>query len=109
MKHSRFSARGVWLDANLDLSGRYFTAWKPHASVHFRDAKSLLRWLAWPPKTPTEDAIRAWLNEIATADAQRREPVPAVGDAQVEGSFDPLAHGGALDAADPNFATRTIL
>jgi len=109
MKHAQFAAKGVWLDANLDLSGRYFTAWKPHASAHFRDAKSLLRWLAWPPQTPTGDAIRAWLAEIAEADASRHEPVPVVGDAQVEGSFDPLAHGGALDASDPNFSTRTIL
>ncbi len=109
MKHARFTAGGVYIDANLDLSGRYFTAWKPHTSAHFRDAKSLLRWLAWPAKTPTGDAIRAWLAEIATADASRHEPVPVVGDAQVEGSFDPLAHGGALDASDPNFATRTIL
>jgi hypothetical protein len=109
MKHTSFTAKGVWLDANLDLSGRYFTAWKPHASAHFRDAKQLLRWLAWPAKTPTGDAIRAWLSDIATSDAQRQKPEPAVGDANVAGSFDPLAHGGALDASDPNFATRTIL
>jgi hypothetical protein len=109
VKHTQFAAKGVWLDANLDLSGRYFTAWKPHASAHFRDAKQLLRWLAWPPKTPTGDAIRAWLSDIATSDAARQKPVPNADSVSVEGSWDPLAHGGALDAADPNFATRTIL
>lgn len=109
MKHARFTAGGVYIDTNLDLTGRYWTAWKPDTSCAFRDTKALVRWIAWPPKTPTGDAIRAWINDIVAADAQRHEPVQPVGDAQVEGSFDPLAHGGALDASDPNFATRTIL
>jgi hypothetical protein len=113
MKRCRFSSPGILIDADLDLSGRYFTTWRPHVSQHFRDSKALLRWMAWPPKTPTGDALRQWLEEVRAADAARREPVSAAGDANVAGSFDPLAHEApaheALDASDANHATRTII
>lgn len=113
MKRTSFRHPGIYVESDLDISGRYFSAWKPDVSQHFRDAKALLRWMAWPPKTPTGDALRQWLEEVKAADAARREPVAAPGDANVEGSFDPLAHEApaheALDASDPNHATRTIV
>jgi hypothetical protein len=31
----------------------------------FADAQSLLRWVKWPPKTQTGDALREWLQEQA--------------------------------------------
>jgi hypothetical protein len=31
----------------------------------------MLRWLGWPIKTPTGDALRTWLADLAAADAKR--------------------------------------
>lgn len=109
MKSERFEARGLWIDTNFDMNGRYWTAWKPNATRIFRDSKELLRWLAWPPKTPTGDSLRSWLDSLLAADAERQHRHQPVGDAHVENSFDPLAHDSALDSSDPNHATRTII
>ena len=103
-KVSRFVRPGIWVESSRDWNGRNYIAWKPHTSQGFSDRKALLRWMAWPPKTPTGDELRAWLDELEAAPA----PMPSapVGDANVPASFDPLAHG--LDESDPQFATRTI-
>jgi hypothetical protein len=69
MKHAQLTGKGFWIDTNLDASGRYWSAWKPHTSRSFRDSKQLLKWLAWPIKTPTGDAIRAWIAEVQAVDA----------------------------------------
>lgn len=110
MKSERFVHSGVWIETNRDMNGRYFIAWKPNSSRIARDASDLLRWLQCPPKTPTGEAIREWLKQLKEQDdANRKTPRPVVGDANVEGSFDPLAHDSPLDDSDPNHNTRTVI
>ncbi|MEN9859549.1 MAG: Synechococcus phage [Cyanobacteriota bacterium] len=102
---TRFTRPTLWVESSRDWNGRHYVAWKPHTSQGFSDRRSLLRWIGWPPKTQTGDELRAWLDELEAA------PTPApstpVGDANVESSFDPLAHG--LDESDPQHATRTVI
>jgi hypothetical protein len=79
-------------------------AWRPHVSQGFRDVKEMLRWIGWPRKTPTDEALRAWLADLAVADAKRQgnDEGPERDDAT---GFGPEAH---LDESDPNHQTRTI-
>jgi hypothetical protein len=102
---TRFTRPTLWIESSRDWNGRHFTAWQPHESRGFNDRKSLLRWIAWPPKTQTGDDLRTWLDELEATPAAA--PPTPVGDANVAASFDPLAHG--LDESDPQFATRTII
>ncbi len=39
----------------------------------------MLRFAAWPAKTATGDALRAWLTEIEEADAKRAKPAEQQG------------------------------
>jgi hypothetical protein len=102
---TRFVRPTLWVESSRDLNGRHYVAWQPSESRGFSDRKSLLRWLSWPPKTQTGDELRAWLDELEAAPAPA--PSAPVGDANVEASFDPLAHG--LDESDPQHATRTVI
>jgi hypothetical protein len=74
MKRDAFIAKGLRIETSIDASGRWFTCWKPDVSVYCRTRKDLLK------------------GELAL-----------VGDANVEGSFDPLAH----DVDNEN--TRTVI
>jgi hypothetical protein len=106
MKRERFERGTLWIETSRDWNGRWFVAWKPYVSQGFRDPKTMLRWLGWPAKTPTGDNMRAWLSDLAAADAKReagnagpnQEEVLATG-------FGPECH---LDESDPNFQTRLI-
>lgn len=94
-----FERRGVWVNTDRDWNGRYYVAWQPEKSAIFRDSKELLRWLKWPPKTPTGDALREWIKRLETDDeANRKRPRPVT----------PLPPT-ALDDSDPNHNTRTII
>jgi hypothetical protein len=104
-KVNRFVRPGIWVESSRNWNGRHYIAWKPNTSQGFSDRKSLLRWVAWPAKTPTGDELRVWLDELEAASPSA--PSAPVGDANVEASFDPLAHG--LDESDPQHATRTII
>ena len=77
--------------------------WKPHASLYVRTRKEVLKFASWPIKTPTGDALRAWLDQMEAIDKERKGGPAIVGDASVEGSFDPLAH----DVDNEN--TRTVI
>lgn len=107
MKRERLHARGLCIETGRDWNGRWFIAWKPDVSQLFRDTRAMLRWLAWPVKTPTGDSIRSWIASLEAADAERevgavepaREEVLATG-------FGPECH---LDETDPNHNTRTII
>lgn len=104
-KTERFCRPTLWIEFKRDWSGQYFVAWQPNESRLFSDRRALLKWLAWPSKTPTGDELREWLDGL-----ERSPEAPAglpTGDALVDGSFDPLAH--ALDPSDPQYATRTII
>jgi hypothetical protein len=108
MKRERFERGTLWIETSRDCNGRWFAAWKPHVSQGFRDPKVMLRWLGWPSKTPTGDDLRAWLADLAAADAKRAHKTSEAGldmnEVKATG-FGPEAH---LDESDPNFQTRTI-
>lgn len=109
MKSDRFEVRGALLVVahNDRWNGLSYIAWKPHVAMFFRNRKDLLRFCSWPTKTPTGDALRAWLNEVearattseSVTDAQLSAEIQATG-------FGPECH---LDEADPNYQTRTVI
>lgn len=92
MKRDAFQAQGLRIETARDWDGRWFVCWKPHVSVYCRSRKEVLKFASWPIKTPTGDALRGWLDSVDAIDAERKVTVTPVGDANVEGSFDPLAH-----------------
>lgn len=93
MATKTFSKPGIWVESGKNLNGRYYYAWKSNCSRWFGDRKLLLRWLAWPPKTPTGDELRAWLDGL---DEPKHAPVIQEPEQ-------------ALDPSDPQYATRTVI
>lgn len=92
-RRERFEAGGLRIESWRDFDGRCYVVWKPHVSIFCRSRKEVLRFISWPTKTPTGDAVREQLDAWEAADAARRGVIELpVGDANVEGSFDPLAH-----------------
>ena len=88
-----FIAKGLRVERRHDRwNGTSYMAWRPHVSMLFTDTKELLRFIAWPRKTPTGDALREWLN------GPTAEPQPAL-----------AASGFGPDPDDPNYQTRTII
>jgi len=79
MKRETFAHPGIRIETWFD-GIRHYVCWKPHVSVFCANRKEVLRFMAWPPKTPTGDALRDWLTEIEERDAVRktaiREPQP---------------------------------
>lgn len=109
MKAEQFRAPGVWVERQLLREGPspVFVAWKPHVSQMFYSRRSLLRFVAWPAKTPTGDALRAWL------DSFEQQPSPAAATSEQQLSPDLQATGFGpechLDETDPNHNTRTVI
>ena len=90
-----FTAGGLRIERRHDRwNGTSYMAWKPHVSMLFTDTKELLRFIGWPRKTPTGDALREWLtgSSAAPPDAPAAE-----------------ASGFGPDPDDPNANTRTII
>lgn len=113
-----FVAPGVRLEWQPDRwNGWRVNAWRPHASMTFTDRQALLGFLNLPPKTPTGDLIRGWLDSlIATVPAEPQALEPEQADALAELSaellakgFGPECHGEGLDPSDPNYASRTVI
>lgn len=115
MKTDLFTAPGLRIERRWDRwNGADFVAWKPHVSQGFTTRKELLKFVAWPAKTPTGDRIREWLNSFEEPSAtQSLTSQPAIQGS--EGSlsqellttgFGPECH---LDETDPNHNTRTII
>jgi hypothetical protein len=97
-----------FIETSRDHNGRYFIAYSSGASIFVRDIADLRRFLKLPKGLPMRESLESWLCSLADMDAKRKGDVPApVGDANVEGSFDPLAHG--LDESDPQFNTKTVI
>jgi hypothetical protein len=109
MKRETFDRPGIRIETWFD-GIRHYVCWKPHVSVFCGNRRDLLRFMAWPTKTPTGDALRDWLTAIEEADAKRaqRHSTP-----EQEGltpellatGFGPEAH---LDETDPNFQTKMV-
>lgn len=107
MKADTFTAGGLVVVRQWDRwNGALFIAWKPHVSMAFRERKALLKFVAWPAKTPTGDRFREWL---AIFEQQDPEPAPMAAEMSPEvlvTGFGPECH---LDESDPNFQTRTVI
>lgn len=116
MKRETFEAPGLRVERQWDRwNGALFIAWKPHVSMAFRERKLLLKFVAWPTKTPTGDRFREWLNSF---EQQPNETEPLTSPPLVQGSeaslsqellatgFGPECH---LDESDPNYQTRTVI
>lgn len=108
MKRDLFTAPGVYILRQWDRwNGASFIAWRPHVSVICSDRKALLRFIAWPTKTPTGDRIREWLDGFEQEPAEPPPDQPATLSAEVIATgFGPECH---LDDGDPNYQTRTII
>ena len=50
-----------------------YTVMTGHSAKLFTDHKDILRWVKWPSKTPTGDALREWL---ASFDEKPETPTP---------------------------------
>lgn len=109
MKRERLHlGSGTMIETGRDWNGRFWIGHSKGCAMFFRDAKALRRFLKLPQGIPSRASFDSWIESLAAADAARTGAVEAhVGDANVEGSFDPLAHG--LDDTDPNHNTRTII
>jgi hypothetical protein len=107
MKADTFTAPGLLVTRQWDRwNGPLFIAWKPSVSMAFRERKALLKFVAWPAKTPTGDRLREWL---ASFEQQPAEPAPTASELSQEvlaTGFGPECH---LDETDPNYNTRTVI
>ena len=110
----RFLCPGaVFIERQVDRwNGESFIAWVPHVSTGFTDRKALLRFVNWPSKTPTGDAIREWLkgfDPVVDSEPSAPDPQPALllSDELLATGFGPEVH--ALNESDPNHLTRTII
>jgi hypothetical protein len=96
-----------------DFDGRCYVCWRPDVSIYCRTRKEVLKFAAWPIKTPTGDALRAQLDSWEAMDRERRAPVdaqkktPKPADVNLQQTWDPLADG--LDQSDPQFQTRSVI
>jgi hypothetical protein len=109
MKADTFTAPGLLVVRQWDRwNGALFIAWKPSVSMAFRERKALLKFVAWPIKTPTGDRFREWLNSF-----EPQAPEPAAATKSPELSPELLATGFGpechLDESDPNYQTRTVI
>ena len=96
MKRETFNRPGINITTWFD-GVRNYCCWKPGTSVFCADRSEVLRFIAWPAKTPTGDALRLWLTEIEEVDAKREQPAEPQGltEELLATGFDPL-HQPAL-------------
>ena len=91
------------VETGLDGNGRYFIAYSSGASVFIRDLKELRKFLKIPKSIAMREKLDAWLAELEEADKEKTT-LTVVGDANVEGSWDPKAHED-----DPALSTRMVI
>lgn len=91
------------VESSKDWNGRYFIAFSKGASIFVRDLKELRRFLKIPKSIAMRETLDAWLAELEEAD-KKKTTLEVVGDANVEGSWDPKAHED-----DPALSTRMVI
>ena len=91
------------VETSKDWNGRYFIAYSKGASVFIRDLKELRKFLKIPKSIAMREKLDAWLEELEEADKEKTT-LTVVGDANVEGSWDPKAHED-----DPALSTRMVI
>jgi len=130
VKRDAFVANGIRIETARDWTSRWFVCWKPNVSIYCRTRKEVLKFAAWPVKTPTGDSLRSWLDGLEQMDAERTSNLtktrsslgaePLTSEAPIEQTspslsqellatgFGPEVFSGELDDSDPNYATRVI-
>lgn len=110
----RFHVPGALLvERQVDRwNGESFIAWIPHTSRGFTDRKALLRFISWPVKTPTGDALREWLKGFDpivdhAPPAHDQQAASSLSDELLATGWGPEVH--ALDESDPNHLTRIVI
>jgi hypothetical protein len=107
VKTDTFTAPGLLVVRQWDRwNGALFIAWKPSVSMAFRARKELLKFVAWPAKTPTGDRFRDWLNSFEEPAAAEAPPAQPLSPELLATGFGPECH---LDESDPNYNTRTVI
>ena len=91
------------VEASKDWNGLYFIAYSSGASVFIRDIRELRKFLKIPKSIAMRETLDAWLAELEEADKEKTT-LTVVGDANVEGSWDPKAHED-----DPALSTRMVI
>jgi|TARA_R100000479_G_scaffold74976_1_gene36371 hypothetical protein len=92
MKSERFTARQLFIERVKHREGPpiVYTVMSGRSSKLFTDHKALLRWIKWPSKTPTGDALREWL---ASFDKKPDAPTPELDIVQLQREgFGPECH-----------------
>lgn len=104
MKRQRLHLPGhMSVETSLDLSGRFFIAYRKGTSMFFRDPKALRKFLSLPIKTESRESLDSWLDSLKGMDRDNEAPAP-IPHNLVEGSFDP----GATEE-DPALSTRMVV
>ena len=108
MKIEQFEAPGLKVTRTYDpWNGSYWICWVPNKTQWFKDRKVMLKFIAWPPKTPTGDRLREWLDSFETDEPTRFVDRPEELSEEVKATgFGPECH---LDESDPNYATKTVI
>ncbi len=92
MKAERFTAGQLFIERTKHREGPpvVYSVMSGNSARLFTDHKALLRWVKWPSKTPTGDALREWL---ASFDQEPDAPAPELDMAQLQREgFGPEAH-----------------
>lgn len=55
------------IESNRDANGRYYIAHSKHASMFFRDAVELRRWLKLSIKTPSRETFDSWITSMQSS------------------------------------------
>ena len=119
MKRDAFVANGIRIETARDWTSRWFVCWKPNVSIYCRTRKEVLRFAAWPTKTPTGDSLRAWLDSLEAMDQERvsKSAKPLISEAPIEHTspslsqellatgFGPECH----EEEDPALSTRMVI
>jgi hypothetical protein len=112
MRRDAFVAKGLRIETWRDFDGRCYVCWRPDVSIYCRTRKEVLKFAAWPIKTPTGDALRAQLDSWEAMDRERRAPVdaqkktPKPAEVNLQQTWGPEAH--ADEGEDPTANTRMI-
>jgi hypothetical protein len=97
VKRDAFNAGGLRIETSKDWNGRWFTVWKPHSSIYCRTRKEVLKFAAWPIKTPTGDSLRAWLTSLEEMDKER-----------VSKSAEPLTSEAPIEQTSPSLSQELL-
>lgn len=100
MRVEQFQAPGLRITRTYSPdSGAFYIAWKPDVSMWFQDRKAMLKFAAWPPKTPTGDRLREWLKGFESDAPTKQAPRLEVLSPELKATgFGPECHDAEMRA-----------